>query len=55
MTNKLDLGNNESVRQGVSMLADGTFMVITSTKVWHYKTASLANQRWEHLVKFDLV
>ena len=42
-------------RQGVFKLEDGTFIVLTFTKSYPYKTEKGANKKWEALVLADLV
>lgn len=51
----LDLGNNETISQGVVKRLDGTSTVLTFTKSWTYKTVKAANKKWDKLVSLDLV
>ena len=41
--------------QGIYPESNGTFLVMTFTKSWSYKTEKAANKKWASLVKADLV
>lgn len=48
-TETLNLGNNESLSQGVFKQSDGTFLVLTFTKSFSYKTEKAAMKKWASL------
>jgi len=41
--------------QGIYKEANGTYLVMTFTKTWSYKTERAASKKWASLVKADLV
>jgi len=41
--------------QGIYRESNGSFLVMTFTKSWRYKTEKAANKKWASLVKADLV
>lgn len=47
--------NKMTKSQGVYKELDGTFLVMTFTMSWTYKTEKAANKKWAALVKADLV
>jgi hypothetical protein len=44
-TTKLDLGNNETISQGIVRNSDGTFLALTFTQSKEFKTRKGA-ERW---------